>query len=122
MGKKVSDAVLDAALGHIQSNVTAMVLTDAEPADRAAALAASLATITVTGGDITIANGDTSGRKITVAAKNGESVTADGTYNHMSLISGTDLLLVTTAQTSKALNNGDTVDVQAWDYEIADPS
>lgn len=121
MAKKVSDAVLDVALNHVKNNVTAMILTDAEPADRAAALAGALANITMAGTDITLANGDASGRKFTVASKTGESVSASGTYNHMCLISSSDLLVVSTATASKSLNNGDTVDVLAWDFELGDP-
>lgn len=122
MAKKLSDAVLDAALNHVKNNVTAMVLVNAEPADRAAALSGALANISLTSGDITVSNGDTSGRKLRVASKTGAAVSANGTYNHVCLISATDLLVVSEATASKSLNNGDTVDVVAWDYELRDPA
>ncbi len=122
MAKKISDAVYDAALNHIKNNVTSMILLDAEPSSRAVAIANALATITVGAADVTVANGDVSGRKATVAGKTGESVTNSGTYNHTCLISATDLLVVSTATASKSLNSGDTVDVVSWDLELADPA
>jgi hypothetical protein len=100
-----------------------MILVNAEPADRAAAIAGALATITMASGDFTLSDGSVSGdRKITVASKTGQSVSASGTYNHLCLVSATDLLVVTTAAASKSLNNGDTVDVVAWDFEINKPT
>lgn len=122
MGVKVSDAVFDAGLNHIKNNATQMILVDAEPADRAAALAAALVTFTVTSGDFTLANGDVSGRKVTVAGKSGGTAGATGTHNHTAIISGADLLLVTTADTPKSINNGDTVNTNAFDYELRDPT
>lgn len=120
MGKKVADSVLDAALDKI-ATATSQIALAAEPADRAAAISGALATATMAGGDYTNANGDTSGRKVTVGAKSGVSITATGTCTHLALIDGTELLYVTTV-TSKALTNGDTVDMPAWDIELADPS
>jgi hypothetical protein len=71
--------------------------------------------------DYTVANGDTSGRKITTAAKSGVSVTASGTATHVSLDDGTTLLYVTTC-TSQSLTSGNTVNIPAWKVEIADPT
>jgi len=62
-----------------------------------------------------------SGRKIRVAAKPSEAVDVTGTFNHVCLISATDLLVVSTAGTPRAVYSGDTVNLPAWDYEIADP-
>ncbi|MCA9367030.1 hypothetical protein KC887_02055 [Candidatus Kaiserbacteria bacterium] len=119
MGKKLSDAVLDAACNHIKNNATSIILLDAEPATRAAAVSAALATIAVVSGDFTLADGDTSGRKVTVAAKSG-TASASGNHNHTAVISGTDLLAVTTSTTTKAINSGDTVNSSAFKLEIPD--
>lgn len=43
MAKKASTAYLDAPLDYLSGNATRLIVTDAEPADRAAALAAELA-------------------------------------------------------------------------------
>jgi hypothetical protein len=122
MGKKTADSVIDASLNYIVSNATQMILCDAEPADRAEAVATALATIPVTGADFTISNGDISGRKLRVGAKTSEQVDVNGNYNHTCLISGTELLKVTTATNPRALYAGDLVNLPAWDYEIEDPA
>lgn len=121
MGKKTGDEVYDAALNHVKNNVTQMILCDAEPADRAAALASALVSVAMVSGDVTVSDGAVSGRRLTVAAKSGQSATATGNYNHTCLISATGLLLVTTAGTARSLQSGDSVDIPAWNYELRDP-
>ena len=124
MAKWANDSVMDAALDNV-ATATTLLVTSSQPADRVAALAAALADIAVTpgdgNGDFTIANGDTSGRKLTVAQQTDFPVDTSGTATHVCLIDGTNLLYVTTC-TSQALTSGNTVTVPAWDIEIADPS
>lgn len=124
MAKWANDAVMDAALEEV-AGATTLLVTSSQPADRAAALAAALADIAMTpgsgNGDYTLANGDTSGRKLTVAQQADFPVDSSGTATHVCLIDGTRLLYVTTC-TSQALTAGNTVTVPAWDIEIADPS
>lgn len=76
------------------------------------------------GGDFTLADGDTSGRKLTVAAQNGASVIASGTANHVVLATGgaTDLIRYITTCTSQAVTSGNTANVGAWDIEVLDPT
>ena len=81
MGKKADDTVLDGLLNVID-NATRMVVTSAEPANFAGIAAVALADVTLDGSDFTDANGDTSGRKVTVAAQNGVTVDASGTATH----------------------------------------
>jgi hypothetical protein len=84
----------------------------------------SLASVALTPDtDFTKANGDTSGRKVTVAAKSGVSVTASGTATHIAIARSTDSTLryVTTC-TSQALTSGNTVNIPAWKIEVADPT
>jgi len=121
MAKKCDDSVLDGALTVIDSNMSAVHVNTAEPADRAAAIADSLATVAVDGTDGTIANGDTSGRKLTIAQQADLSITSSGTATHIAVISASLLLYVTTC-TSQALTSGGTVTIPAWDIEIADPA
>ena len=120
MAKYQADAMLDAALNYIKNNATIMTVCSAQPTSRTEAVTTyALADVTVDTGDFTLANGDTSGRKVTVSAQPGVAIDATGEATHIALCSGTDLLYVTTC-TAQQLTQGGTVDVPAWDIEIAD--
>lgn len=75
-------------------------------------------------GDFTIADGDTSGRKITVAVQSGASVIASGTATHVVLATGgaTDLIRYITTCASQAVTSGNSANVGAWDVEVLDPA
>ena len=120
MAKQVSNDVLDAALDKIATS-TSQVLCSAEPANHAGIAAVTLGTYAMVGGDYTKADGTTSGRKTTVAAKTGNNASATGTGNHVALTDGTTLLYVTTCP-AKAVTNGEPFDISAWEIEIADPT
>jgi len=120
MGKSVHNDVLDTSLTKV-ATCTRQSLCSSEPANYAAIAAASLANATMAGGDYTIADGDTSGRKVTVGPKATQSVDATGAGTHIALDDGTTLLYVTTCD-STAVTSGGTVDFPGWDIEIADPS
>lgn len=122
MARIISDSTLNAALTHIQNNAESLILIDGAPADRAAALTNALATHAVTSGDFSLANGDFSGRKLVTAAQTGISVSDSGTYNHAVIVSSTEILAVLEADTPRALVNGDTVNLAAFDIEIGDPA
>lgn len=131
MGKKVDDSVLDGALDEIKSNCDRMTLCEGEPADFAEANTdkgtgtnKKLADVIMASGDFTIANGDTSGRKVTVGAKSAVDVDVTGTGDHVALLDtvGSRLLYVTTTSAAVNVDAAGTVDIQAWDIEIADPS
>lgn len=126
MARSVSDDVLDGAWNIIKNNCTRQVLCSAEPTTYTEANATyALADVTVDSTDFTIANGDTSGRKVTVAAQNGVLIDGSGTATHVALldVSGTRLLYVTTT-TSQALtaNGSNTVNIGSWKAEILDPA
>lgn len=118
MAKFTDDSVLDAALDKI-ATATRMVVTSAQPANFAGIAAVALADVVVDSGDFTKANGDTSGRKVTVGAQSGVDVDSSGTATHVCLDDGTTLLHVTTV-TSQAVTSGNTINVAAWDVEFAD--
>lgn len=122
MAKFTADAVLDAACAKIATS-TRMTVTSGQPADFAGIAAVLLADVALTpgdgAGDFVIANGDTSGRKVTVGAQSAVPVDASGTATHICLDDGTTLLSVTTC-TSQALTSGNTVNVPAYDIEFAD--
>ncbi len=124
MGKYVADAVLDGALNVIKSNCTRQTVCSAQPTTYAEGNATyALADVTMSSTDFTNANGDSSGRKTTVAAKTGVTVDVSGTVTHAALlnVSGTELQYVTTTA-SQAVAAGGTVDIGSWKIEIQAPT
>ena len=122
MGKSVSDAVLDAALDEIATCTRLDVVSDsATPTDLTNSLANVALTAGAGNGDYTKANGDTSGRKLTIAQQTDISITNTGQARHIVLSLGGTIKLVTTC-TEQTLTAGGTVTVPAFDDEIADPS
>ena len=123
MGKKLDDSVFDAGLDEIRDNCNLMVALPSEPADYAAAVANQLADVAMAPGDFTKANGDVSGRKLTVAAKNGVLIDTTGTYTHVALLDTVNtVLLAVSTGTSQALTAGNTMNFPAWDIELRDPT
>lgn len=122
MGKYIDPTVLDAALNQL-TTATVMVATSGQPASYAAANAGKLAEAPLTPADFTLAAGDVSGRKVTVAAKANVSVTAAGTADHISLLDpANSRLLYTTVCPSQSLPTGGTVSFAAWAVEVNDPA
>jgi hypothetical protein len=114
--------VLDAALNGIAA-CNVQHVCSAQPANFAGIAAVSLGSVSMTPvTDYTLATGDVSGRKITVTAKSGVSVTATGTATHLvlALTSDSTLRFVTTTA-SQAVTSGGTVDIPAWKYELQAP-
>lgn len=123
MGKAAPDATIDSMFDYIdQCNI--MHVCSGEPANYAGIAAVSLADVALTPDtDFTKANGDTSGRKVTVAAKTGVTVDNSGTATHIAIARTTDSTLRYVTQcTSQVLTAGNTVNVPAWDIEVADPT
>ena len=122
MAKSVNDLVLDGAF-EILDDGNLMIACSAEPTTRTEAVTTyALADVAMTPTtDYTKANGDTSGRKCTMAAKNTVTIDTTGTATHVAIVDGTNLLYVTTC-TSQALTAAGTVSFPAWDVEIADPT
>lgn len=123
MAKQAPDATIDSMFDYIdQCNI--MHVCSAEPANYAGIAAVSLADVALTPDtDFTKANGDTSGRKVTIAAKNTVTVDNSGTATHIAIARTTDSTLryVTTC-TSQALTAANTVNIPAWKIEVADPT
>ena len=124
MSKTIDDATYDAAHGSIDDCTIMTVCTTQPTTYTEMATTYKLADVVMTAGtDYTIANGDTSGRKVTVAAKNAVAIDTTGTALFIALgISGSSTLKVVTTCTSQALTSGGTVNIPAWDIEIADPT
>lgn len=124
MGKASPDTTLDAFLDEIATNTDMHVCSD-EPANMAGIAAVTLAEVEMTAGDgngdYTIANGDSSGRKITMAQQADIDIDTSGEADHITLDDATTLGYVTTC-TAQQLTSGGTVTIPAWDAEIADPT
>ena len=124
MAAFVDDSVNNAGIA-VLDNATTVHVTSAQPANHAGIAAVSLASVAVTAGtgngDYTIADGDTSGRKLTLLAQNGITVSASGTATHVCGTDGTTLLWVVTC-TSQALTSGNTVNIPQFDIELRDPT
>lgn len=123
MSKWVNDLVNDAALDVI-ATATRLFVCSTQPATYAeAADDNNLATKTISGADFAKANGDSSGRKVTVAAQNGLNVDTGGTAQHVALgIAGTSTLVYVTTCTSQVLTQNNTINIPAWKIELADPT
>ena len=119
MAKAADTSVLDALLDKV-GTATQLLVTTSQPANRAAAIAAALATVNLSSA-FTKSAGTPNGRKTTVAQQANVPVTTSGTATHVCLIDGTTLLYVTTC-TSQAFTSGNTVTVPAWTITVADPS
>lgn len=124
MARYQNDLMLDAAFDWIRARVTQMTACSAQPTTYAEAITTyKLADIAVTSTDLTKADGDTSGRKVTVGAKSGVTIDTTGSANHVALAGSTgSTLLYVTVCTSQSLTTGNTVNFPAWDIEIADAS
>lgn len=127
MAKFANDAVMDAALAYIADNGDRLDVCSTQPTTYAEATSTySLADVVLTAGagngDYTLANGDTSGRKLTVGAQSSVPVDASGTAQHIAITNGSNQLIYVTTCTSQGLTSGNQVNVPAFDIEIADPS
>lgn len=122
MAKSVHDDVLDGAWDVLDQGDIETVCAG-QPTTRTEAITTfKLADVAMTPNtDYTKANGDTSGRKCTVAAKNAVPVDTSGTADHIAICDATRLLYVTTC-TSQVLTSGNAVNIPSWKAEIADPA
>lgn len=122
MAKSVHNDVLDGAF-DVLDQADLQTVCSAEPTTRTEAITTyKLADVAMTPNtDFTKADGVTSGRKCTVAAKSAVPVDTTGTAIYVALVDGTRLLYVTTC-TSQALTSGNTVNLPEWAVEIADPT
>ena len=125
MAKSASDAVLDGSLDII-ATCTKLIVCSSQPTTYTEANATyALADIVIDGTDFTKANGDTNGRKVTIGAQSSVLIDTSGTAAHVALvITGSSTLHYVTTCTSQALtaNGSNTVNIPAWDIEVADPA
>ena len=125
MAKSVHDDVLDAALDYIATNGDVIYICSAEPTTLTEATTTyALADIpSLTSSDYTgPANGDSSGRKLTVDQQTGVTIDTTGTATHVAIVDASTALLYVTTCTSQSLTSGNTMTMNAFDIEIADPT
>lgn len=128
--KLLDNTVFDAALNQIRNSADKLIVCIGAPANYADATTNSptgnrSGETAVTSADFTgPANGDVSGRKLTVNQQSGIDVDAGGTADHVALVDDTAsvLLAVTSLNASQVVTAGNSMTVNAFDLEIADPS
>lgn len=122
MAKAAPDATIDSLLDYIAGSDTLYVCS-AQPANFAGIAAVALASTGLTSGDFTKADASGGGRQVTVAAKNGVSVTGTGSATHIVVAKSSDSTLryVTTC-TSQSLTAGNNVNVPSWVVSVGDPT
>ncbi len=121
MSKFVVDAALNASLQYIIDNCTAVHICSGDPTDLTETTTNSLANSAVVGGDWTLADGDTSGRKLTFGGKSAVTGTATGTGATACFVSGSALLLKTDISPTTSVSVGVALDIPAVDaFENAD--
>lgn len=121
MARQVHNDVLDALLDKIATSTRLDVCSGGSaPADRAAAITASLASTSVATADFTITDGS-SGRKTTLGQQSDISIATSGDATHICLSDAASLLFVTTC-TQQTLTAGGTVTVPSFDIQVDDPT
>ena len=128
----ISDYVLDSALSKLDTEATHLYLCSAEPATYAAAIGANNGTTQFGLGNKALAAGDINapadrvggGRKVTLAALSGGSVTSTGTATHYAIVDQTNTRLLVTGAISptQGLTAGNTFSTPTIDIGIPDPA
>lgn len=114
--------VMDAALNVIKNGAIRMVFCSSAPANYSGVAAVALMTVTISSDDMTVAD-DTSGRKITVGAKTGNTPSANGTITYVVLTDNSSKMYAGTTVTSQAVTTSQTWNSPAFKIAaIADPS
>lgn len=125
MAKTVDTNTQDAALNDIKTNANLLVVLSAQATTYAEGFTTfKLASVAVASADFTLAAGDVSGRKVTIAAKSGLAVSVSGTATHIGLLDTTNSRVKhQTTCTSQAINTGGTVDIPSYKVlEVQNPT
>ena len=121
MGKLMTDPMIEGGLTKY-GTCTKLTVCAGQPISYADIAVKALAGVVLAGGDFTIANGDTSGRKSTVAAKTGILVDASGTADHVVVDDGVDYSVTTCTPQALVANGSNVFATPAFDREIGDPT
>lgn len=115
----LANAALDAAVNYVKTNGTRLDICNAAPTTYAQATSTySLGnqSITITGP----ADGDSSGRKVTVPAITGGTVTGNGTVTHYAITDGSSELIAWGTITPQSVVLGSDFALNALDITIPD--
>lgn len=121
MAKTISNTVYDAALDRL-ALANAMHLCNGQPGSYAEVLSNSLGSVSIDTTDFTISDGDTSGRKVAIAAQTGFSITQTSTLDHVAFVDSAQILLAVTTHAATAVTSGDSRNSATFDLELYDPS
>jgi hypothetical protein len=118
MAKSIPDAIIGLMLDQLAAATILVICKDTPTTYANATGTYDLATHVLTSGDFSKAAGDTSGRKLILAAQNGFNVDHDGTATYYVLgISGSSTLLLIGTLTPQALTAGNLVNFPATDVD-----
>ena len=122
MGKSAHNDVLDALLEEMEDNANLLCACSTEPTTRTeAAVTYMLATVALNSADFTLADGGSGGRKATISAQSGITITNNGTVAHLAIIDNSKLYFVTTTS-SQSLVAGNLLNIPAWTITVNDPA
>ena len=119
------DAVIDNGPQYIKDNCTRVDVCTTEPTTHTEATSTyTVANYTVTGTDFTVADGDTSGRKVTLSQQTGNNGTGTGAGNFLAFTTTTgSVFLGVIDADGDTVNSGSPVTINAVDvWEVADPT
>lgn len=125
MGKYIKDSVMDTALSNAATATLLSITNDTTTPTAVTAGVNILASVAMTagtsGGDYSLADGSSTGRKLVIAQQSDLPIVLGGTARHVVLSLGGVIMLTTTCNEQVlALNN--TVTTPAFSYEIGDPT
>lgn len=122
--KYAPDAMIDYSLNYVAGSATRVCVCSGMPASFADAFTTNiLAGLPMVSGCVTGPADHTSGRKITIVARTGASITSSATASSVALVNvASSTLLYVTSCTEQALTDGGSVDIPEWTISIADPT
>jgi len=121
----IADYVLDAALSKLDTEANRVDICSSEPTTYTAATSTNTLGNSTSISISAPTDGDTSGRKVTLSAISGASVTGTGTASHFAITDTTNSRLLATGALSgggQQVTSGNTFSLTAVDIEIPDPS
>jgi hypothetical protein len=121
----IADYVLDAALSKLDTEANRVDICSSEPTTYTAATSTNTLGNSTSISISAPTDGDTSGRKVTLSAISGASVTGTGTASHFAITDTTNSRLLATGALSgggQSVTSGNTFSLTAVDIEIPDPS
>lgn len=120
----ISDYVLDAALSKLDTEANRVDICSSEPTTYTAATSTNTLGNSTSISISAPTDGDTSGRKVTLSAISGASVTGTGTAAYFAISDTTNSRLLATGalSASQSVTSGNTFSLTAVDIEIPDPS